>query len=76
LSIDSFGTAEIPLEQSVQIVTGHHVVTVEFFSDLDSYNRLLYPYAGDVFSDFEALGVKAHLVVVQDGITILGIFVM
>lgn len=58
---DKFGEAKIPLQQSIYFETGHHQILMEFESTVDEYNRLLYPYQDFFFSDFEALGVKAHL---------------
>jgi len=60
---DNFGSALIPLQKTVTVITGHHTIIIDFFSDLDSYNRMLYPYRNYYFSDFEALGVNAHLIV-------------
>ncbi len=56
--IDTFGTAKIPLKQSVIIETKHKIVKMQFTSTIENYNRLLFPTDGYVFSDFEALGVK------------------
>ncbi len=60
---DAIGTAMIPLHQKVTIETEHYVVTLDYHSDIEEYNRLLFPHEDYIFSDFEALGVDVHVVV-------------
>ena len=73
LFTDSRGSDLIPLRQIVTIQTDKKRVTMDFQSALEDYNRLLFPHQDYVFSDFEGLGVTAHVTVVnrQTGETIV-----
>jgi hypothetical protein len=62
---DSLGSDLIPLRQIVTIQTQKKLVTMDFQSTLADYNRLLFPHQDYVFSDFEGLGVTAHVTVVN-----------
>jgi hypothetical protein len=55
---DIFGSAEIPLNQSVTIETQTMKIIMDYHSKAENYNRLIFPTDGYVFSDFEALGVN------------------
>jgi hypothetical protein len=61
--IDHMGTAEIPLHQTLTARTSQHTIQLEFRSKRESYNRLLFPTKGLIFSDFEALGVETVVTV-------------
>lgn len=54
---DEYGTAEMPLTQTLHIQTTHTEVQLTFTSQWTDYNRLLFPAAGFVFSDFEGTSV-------------------
>ena len=54
---DKFGSAQIPLEQTVIIETKSKRIIMRYKSTIENYNRLLFPTDGYVFSDFEGLGV-------------------
>lgn len=54
---DLFGTAMIPLVQTVTIKTSLQQIIMTFVSKKKHYNRLLTPADGYIFSNFEALGV-------------------
>lgn len=58
---DDLGSAQIPLYQKVYMQSDHYMITMEFFSKLSDYNRLLFPTENYVFSDFEGLGVSCHI---------------
>eukprot|EP01137_Pigoraptor_chileana_P018511 Opistho-2@78106 len=62
---DAHGSASIPLRQIVTIESEAHLITMDFTSELRSYNRLLFPRQGYVFSDFEALGATAAVRIVD-----------
>lgn len=62
---DSLGSDLIPLRQIVTIRTQKKLVTLDFQSALEDYNRLLFAHQDYVFSDFEGLGVTAHVTVVN-----------
>jgi hypothetical protein len=60
---DDFGSAQIPLSQTVTLETQRLQVILVFDSTVKDYVRLLFPHAGSVFSDFEALGVDVTVAV-------------
>lgn len=60
---DSIGSARIPLDQKVTMEMEHYKVIMDFRSQIEDYNRLLFPHEDYVFSDFEALGVNVHVLV-------------
>lgn len=62
---DNFGNASVPLRQIVTLETDEYQIIMDFHSKLDNYNRLLFPFKNSIFSDFEALGVKTDLLIVQ-----------
>ena len=62
---DQFGSTLIPLRQKVIILTSTYNITLDFHSELNNYNRLLFPHENYVFSDFEALGVDVHVTIVK-----------
>ena len=41
------------------------IVEIDFFSELDDYNRLLAFHEDYIFSDFEGLGVNAHVIITK-----------
>jgi len=62
---DSFGTATVPLRQFVTLESDTYLITMDFNSVITNYNRLLFPFTDYVFSDFEALGVSTHLLIIK-----------
>jgi len=52
---DEYGTASIPLTQTVTIVTSHTRVVLTFSSQWADYNRLIFPHQDVLFSDFEGM---------------------
>ncbi len=64
---DKFGSAKIPLKQTVTIETRKKMIIMRFTSTIENYNRLLFPTDGFVFSDFEGLGVTCITEIYQKG---------
>jgi hypothetical protein len=60
---DIWGTASIPLHQYIYLESKHYIIEMNFYSKLDDYNRLFAIHENYIFSDFEGLGVKTHVVV-------------
>jgi hypothetical protein len=60
---DKMGKARIPLRQLVTIETATKRVVLDFVSNEACYNRLLFFHQDYIFSDFEGLGVKCHVLV-------------
>ena len=58
---DDFGTARLPLSQTVILETDHVRVEMVFASSPSQYVRLLFPHKDSLFSDFEALGTEVDL---------------
>jgi len=64
---DTFGTAKLPLTQTVHLKTTNYEVMMEFKSKPYEYNRILFPFKESVFSDFEALGATAKVSIWKEG---------
>ncbi|KAJ3425983.1 hypothetical protein M0812_28430 [Anaeramoeba flamelloides] len=60
---DKLGSSEIPLKQIVTIQSTKWDVSITCTSTQEMYNRLIFPTDGTIFSDWEALGVNAHVVI-------------
>jgi hypothetical protein len=60
---DSFGSAKIPLEQTVTLESTHYLVVQKCTSVETNYNRLLFAFKDAVFSDFEGLGVTCRVTI-------------
>jgi len=64
---DEFGTAQIPLNQYYYAETQHYSYRIDWYSTLDQYFRAPVMLEKNlnlrVFSDFRAVGVKAHVVI-------------
>lgn len=60
---DSLGTASIPLHQCVYLESKHYIVEMDFYSELEDYNRLPAVHENYIFSDFAGMGVRVHVVV-------------
>jgi len=56
---DKFGEALIPMRQVLTIETTNYLIVMDFTSVQSNYNRLLFPFNNNIFSDFEGLGVPA-----------------
>ena len=62
---DTLGSALIPLNQKVYIETDHYITIMDYFSEIEDYNRLLFPHEKYIFSDFEGLGVDVHVTITK-----------
>ncbi len=60
---DRVGSSLIPLRQKITIETENHLVELDFYSELEDYVRLYIAHEDYMFSDFEALGVRTHVLV-------------
>lgn len=60
---DQFGSAQIPLDQTVTMESENWIVIQDCKSVPSNYNRLLFPFKDFVFSDFEGLGAVCRLTV-------------
>ena len=62
---DEYGSARVPMRQSLAIRTKQHEVAIAFSANANATSRLLFPLQDELFSDFEALGATATVRVVE-----------